>query len=383
MLKVCISYDTGGGRRGGHFTHYSFTGLPGVEIAALADSNPEAEKTFRLTGAKRLYPSFVTMMEQEKPDIVILCSRLPMEHYEQIKFALNHHCHALCEKPLAETPVQADELIELSHRTGCLVQMAHLARFAPTFRMMKKMIEAGEIGKILTCYMRGKEDTRGGGEDMQVLGTHVLDAAAWIFGMPEQVYSDIRWQGNPLTAQDVLTTTEPVGPCGGDEIYSLYRFKNGINGVFESRRLIENGDQRLGITVCGSKGILTIRYTGNRELRICRDFPVPIEDHSDFQVVPLPDDPAIPGAVPLDYAELGINANLYYHLYFAENNRRAAWNLLQAIKGKETLTAGIDSALVSLEMITGAYQSALNHAPVTFPLQDRRHPLDTAGKELI
>ena len=381
MLKVCISYDTGGGRRGGHFTHYSFTGLPGVEIAALADSNPEAEKTFRLTGAKRLYTSFTAMMEQEKPDIVILCSRLPKEHYEQIKFALNHHCHVLCEKPLAEAPDQADELIALSHRTGCLVQMAHLARFAPTFRTMKKMIEAGEIGQILTCYMRGKEDTRGGGEDMQVLGTHVLDAAAWIFGMPEQVFSDIRWQGNPLTAHDILTTTEPVGPCGGDEIYSLYRFKNGVNGIFESRRLIENGDQRLGITVCGSKGILTIRYTGNRELRICRDFPVPIEDHSDFQVVPLPEEPDIPCAVPLNYAELGINTNLYYHLYFAENNRRAAWNLLQAIEGKETLTAGIDSALVSLEMITGAYQSALKHAPVTFPLQNRRHPLTTEDKK--
>ena len=383
MLKVCISYDTGGGRRGGHFTHYSFTGLPGVEIAALADSNPEAEKNYRLTGAKRLYTSFVTMMEQEKPDIVILCSRLPKEHYEQIKFALNHHCHVLCEKPLAETPVQADELIELSHRTGCLVQMAHLARFAPTFRMMKKMIEGGEIGQILTCYMRGKEDTRGGGEDMQVLGTHVLDAAAWIFGMPEQVFSDIRWQGNPLTAQDVLTTTEPVGPCRGDEIYSLYRFKNGVNGIFESRRLIEHGDFRLGITVCGSKGILTIRYTGNRELRICRDFPVPVEDHSDFQTVPLAEEPPIPGAVPLNYAELGINTNQYHHIYFAENNRRAAWNLLQAIGGKENLTAGIDSALVSLEMIAGAYQSALKHAPVTFPLKDRRHPLAAVGKEQL
>ena len=34
-------------------------------------------KNYRLTGAKRLYTSFYTMMEQEKPDIVILCSRLP------------------------------------------------------------------------------------------------------------------------------------------------------------------------------------------------------------------------------------------------------------------------------------------------------------------
>ena len=375
MKKVCISYDTGGGRRGGHFTHYAFTGLPGVEIAALADSNPEAEKSFRLTGAKRLYTSFLEMMEQEKPEIVVLCSRLPKEQYEQIKFALNHHCHVLCEKPLAETPVQADELIELSHRTGCLVQMAHLARFAPTFRTMKQMVEAGEIGRILTCYLRGKEDTRGGGEDMQVLGTHVLDAAAWMFGMPEEVYSSIRWQGRPLTARDVLATTEPVGPCGGDEIFSLYRFRNGVNGIFESRRLIPEGDFRLGITICGSAGALTIRYTGNRDLRICRDFPVPMEDHSDFQVVPLVAEPPIADSVPLEYGRLGINTKIPYHLYFADNNRRAAWNLLRSMEGKESLTAGIDSALESLEMIVGAYQSALTHAPVQFPLQDRRHPL--------
>ena len=118
MLKVCINFETGGGRRGGHFTHFSFTGLPGVEIAALADSNPLAENTFRLTGAKRLYTSFETMMEQERPDIVVLCSRLPGEHVEQIRYALNHRCHVLCEKPFAETLIQADELVELSQKTG-------------------------------------------------------------------------------------------------------------------------------------------------------------------------------------------------------------------------------------------------------------------------
>ena len=375
MLKVCICHDTGG-RKGGHLTEYAFTGLPGVEVTALADVNPESEKTFFLTGAKRRYESYFAMVESEKPDIVVLCSRLPGEHYTQIKFALEHHCHVLCEKPLAETLEQADELAELARRSNCLVQMAHLARFAPTFREMKRMIRAGEIGKVLTCAMRGKEDARGGGEDMLVLGTHVLDAAAWIFGRPEQVYSDIRIGGRPLTTADVLETTEPLGPCGGDEVYSLYRFPGGVNGVFESRRVVEKGDRRFGITVCGTTGMLTIRYTGERELRICRDFPTPPEDNSVFQVVVPPEAPPIPGAAPFDYEKLKLDASRYIFRYFAENNRRAAWNLVQAIAGREKLVAGIDSALDSLEMITGAYQSAINRAPVCFPLTDRRHPLE-------
>lgn len=376
MMKVCISRETGGGRMPGHGTHFAFTGLPGVEIAALADSNPEAESDYRLTGAKRLYKSFTDMMDREKPDIVILSSRLPREHYEQIKYALNRQCHVFCEKPLAETLVQADELIRLSRETGYLVQMAHPARFAPAFREMKRLILSGGIGKILTCYMRGKEDYRGGGEDMLVLGTHMLDAACWIFGLPEQVYSDIRFQGKPLTVRDILPTAEPIGPCGGDEVFSIYRFPGCVNGIFESRRdVTPNGVARLGMTVCGTAGMLSIRYSGNRELRVCRDFPVPPEDHADFQTVPVPAPPAIPGAETIDLKKWNIDPEPYIFHYFSENNRRAAWNLLQAIAKKEPLEAGIDSVVHSLEMITGAYQSALRHGPVSFPLKDRRHPL--------
>ena len=68
----------------------------------------------------------------------------------------------------------------------------------------------------------------------------------------------------------------------------------------------------------------------------------------------------------------------YFHHYFVDNNRRAAWNLIQAINGKEPLVAGIDSAIGALEMITGAYQSALQRSVVEFPLKDRRHPLNNS-----
>lgn len=37
MKKVCIVYETGNGRLAGHYTQFAFSGLRGVEIAALAD----------------------------------------------------------------------------------------------------------------------------------------------------------------------------------------------------------------------------------------------------------------------------------------------------------------------------------------------------------
>ena len=377
MLKVCINRQTGGDRRGGHYTHYAFTGLPGVDIAALADANPEAKDNFHLCGAKKLYASYEEMMETEKPDIVILCSRLPHEHYTEIKYALNHHCHVLCEKPLADDLPHAYELAELSRQTDCKVQMAHLARFAPTFQKMKQMISAGEIGRVLTCYMRGKEDTRGGGEDMLVLGTHLFDAACWMFGLPEMVYANVRVQNKPITDRDSIETSEPLGPCAGDDIFAHFRFANGINGIFESRRGLVPAvaDPRMGITVCGTEGILTIRYTGDRSLRLCRNFPVPVEDHNRYETVQLPEPEEIPGVSPIDPKVWQINPDFFYQVYFAENNRRAAWDLMQAIKNRQEPLAGIDSAIHSLEMIIGIYQSAINHTPAALPLKDRRHPL--------
>ena len=374
MLKVCVYKETGNGRLGGHHTEFAFTGLPGVEVAALADSNPAGKELAGLIGAKRFYNSYHEMMETEKPDIVVLCSRLPFEHYEQIKYALEHKTHVLCEKPLAENLQQADELIRLSRQSKCLVQIAHPARFAPTFRKMKDMIQSGEIGRVLTCYMRGKEDYRGGGEDMLVLGTHILDISCWLFGRPLEVFSDIRYQGRPITPADTLPTAEPVGPCAGDEMLSFYRFPNNVNGIFESRRdVIPNGDQRLGITVCGTTGSLTIRYTGIRDLRICRDNPVPIEDDCRFEHVEIPEDEPIPGAEPIDMKKW--NLPKIASVYFTTNNRRAAWNLMQGILHGEPLRAGIETAVESLEMISGAYQSSLQRRVVTLPLEDRTQPL--------
>ncbi|MBR2373063.1 MAG: Gfo/Idh/MocA family oxidoreductase [Lentisphaeria bacterium] len=380
MKKVCIIFETGANRLPGHYTQFAFTGLPGVEIAALADCNPEPGNTYLLAGAGKLYSSWREMLLKEKPDIAVLCSRLVDDHFEQIKFALEHNCHVLCEKPLAADLRQADELAELSRRTGFKVQIAHLARFAPAFREMKRLINTGAIGKVVNCIMRGKEDHRGGGEDMMVLGTHLFDAASWIFGAPEEVMAEVRCQGRHIASGEVLPTVEPVGPCGGDEIFARFRFPGGVNGTFESSRLgVPDGEKRMGLTVWGTEGALTLRYTGTRDLRICRTFPVPIEDDADFTAVSLPEPPEIPGAEKIDIRRCGANPENYAVRYFFENNRRAAWDLLQSIEKGTPLTAGVESAKDSLEMISGVYLSALKGCRIKLPLEERRHPLTLIG----
>ena len=379
MKKVCIIYHTGGGRLGGHFTHLAFTGLPGVTIAALCDANDDGiDERMRLTGAKRRYTDYREMIELEKPDIVADCSRLPDEHYEQIKFALEHGCHVICEKPFVAELDEADELIAMAAQRRLKIAVAYLGRYALVFRTMKQLIEAGEIGRVLTFYGRGKEDPRGGGEDMMVLGSHILDLGVYLLGAPERVWADVRQlDGRLSTVQDCCKTEEPVGPCAGDEVLAFYRFPNGVNGIFESRRgLVTRGPcQRMGLVIAGTKGSLAVRYEGKRSLRINRSATLPFEDHAVFEELPLTETRVIPGAVPLDYAAMGLAAGSYSHQYYADNNRFAAWDLMQAIDEDREPIASATAALDSLEMIVGVYASHLAGRPMALPLQDRKHPL--------
>ncbi len=253
--------------------------------------------------------------------------------------------------------------------------MAHLARFSPVFQHMKRMIDNGEIGIPLSCLMRGKEDLRGGGEDMMVLGTHLLDISCYLFGIPDEVSADVRFQGKTIRRGETLPTSEPIGYCGGDQIFARFHFPCNVTGVFESRRgMMPHMDcDRMGITVTGTKGALTVRYT-DRKLKICRDFPVPIEGPSTFTEIDCPALPEIPGAKPFIMQDYGLNDKISDR-YFVQNNRRAAWNLLRTIEGKESLLSSAVDARLSLEMIIGTYASSIERRTLDLPLKSRQHPL--------
>ena len=364
--KVGIVYDTENEGLGNHGTHLAFTGLPNVEIV-LGDSNVNGLDTrMKEIGAVKHYSDYREMLAKEKPDIACLCSRLPGDHFEQIKAAVSCGCHILCEKPLTASLEEADEIKAMSEKYKIKIAVAHLARYALVFRTLKKMVEQGEIGRPLTFYGRGKEDERGGGEDMMVLGTHILDLGAYFFGKPEYVFADVRSDGNPISRSDRNKTKEPVGPCAGDSILANFKFANGVNGVFESRKGLYRETVRMGITVVGTDGVLSVRYDDERKLRISRS-QLPPEDEANFDEVELKEDRNLPvntGPLPAGMP------------YFAENNRFAALDLMQAIEENRQPDANIFDVVNVLEMIYGVYSSSLEQKAISLPLTDRWHPLD-------
>ncbi len=173
--QVAIVNDTARKSLGGHGLHGAFHGLPNVEVVAHVDSNLEQfDQKLADTGARAHYRTIDAMLASESPDIVVLCSRHPYDHLEQIERVAAAGCHIYLEKPLAVTLPEADRAVALAEQHGIRICLAHPARYAPAFLELKRLVEAGEIGTPLTVYGRGKSDHRGGGEDLITLGTHIL-----------------------------------------------------------------------------------------------------------------------------------------------------------------------------------------------------------------
>ncbi|MCE5219288.1 Gfo/Idh/MocA family oxidoreductase, partial [bacterium] len=276
--RVGIVKDTSKAMLGLHGLHTAFRGLPGVEVVAHVDSNTEdLEAKMSYTGARRHYTSLTDMLARESLDIVVLCSRHPYDHLDQIQAVAEAGCHIYCEKPITANLQEADRIVEIVERTGIRLCMAHPARYALPFRAMKAMVEAGEIGQPITVFGRGKDDHRGGGEDLIVLGTHILDLETFFFGAPEYVYAEVTVDGRAIVRGDRSQTVEPIGPAAGDDIFAYFRFPGGVRGVFESKRGLfgkTSEDVHMGVTVAGTEGALSMRFNDGgapqSQLRISR-----------------------------------------------------------------------------------------------------------------
>ncbi len=378
--RVAIVKDTSRPMFGLHGLHVAFRGLPDVRVVALVDANTDhLDDKLQVMQAQRHYRTCQAMLEHETPDIVVICSRHPDDHLPQIRQVASRGCHIYCEKPLAATLEEADEIVRLAQVHGIQIAMAHPARHMPAFRTMRRMIDAGEIGMPLTIHGRGKSDHRGGGEDLIVLGTHMLDIMLCLRGPTRYVWADMTQHGRPIQANDRLPTTEPVGPCAADGVWAMFGFADGVRGVFESHRgVFGPGASRgyMGVTVTGSQGALSVRFEDARDARpSLRLFPGPCAPEAGMpsQEAPLTEDREIPGAMPLE--ESLCRQPDVPNMMFLASNRWAAWDLMQAIDQHRPPIASAQDARCVQEMIQGIYASHLEGRRLTFPLHDRRHPL--------
>ncbi|MFN9717587.1 MAG: Gfo/Idh/MocA family protein [Planctomycetota bacterium] len=360
--KVAIIGSTGRGDYG-HGLDEPWKTLDNCEVVATADP-VEAGRAKAMTrnGAARGYADYRRMLDQERPDIVVVSPRWIDQHRDMALACAESGCHVYMEKPFCRTLGEADEIIQAFESKHLRLAVAHISRYSPQLNQVRSLIQAGEIGDVLEIRARGKEDARGGGEDLWVLGSHVLDLMRAFGGEPESCFAMMHQQGRRVAREHVKPGNEGLGSLAGDRVDAMYRFKSGITGYFSSQRGAAGTPSRFGLRILGTRGMIDL-VSGYAD-------PAYLMNDSSWCNSGRTGQWRLISSAGVDQPE-PISARGY-----AGGNPAAARDLIESIEQDRQPKCSMYDGRNAIEMILAVFESHRVNAPVAMPLAARINPLD-------
>lgn len=238
--RIASDFDNDSKRKDSIATHagaYKF--CPETELLAAADIEAEQLRKFgKKWNIKNLYSDYGEMLKKEKIDILSICTPSSVR-LDICKKAVEAGVKAIfCEKPMAETLAEADEMIRLC---GYKVILAvnHLRRWDRLHQDIQKYIEDGKLGNIQhvdTYYTSGIANT----------GVHRLDLLRFFFGEVAWVWSNFDGKENE------------VDPTVDTYLY----FKSGVSAAMHGMNVKDYLISE--VDIYGSKGRIRIENSGYR-----------------------------------------------------------------------------------------------------------------------
>jgi len=133
--------------------NYLITDTEKFKILYVVDELDERRKMAeRECGAKTLAGYKELYNHKNEIDFVVNTS-YSYQHQPITFDLLNNGFNVLCEKPLAKTAAQVDELISASKKSGKMLAVFQEYRFMPAFEQMKKVIDSGVLGRIVQVFL--------------------------------------------------------------------------------------------------------------------------------------------------------------------------------------------------------------------------------------
>lgn len=333
-----------------------------AEVVAVADEDPKgrAAAAARLK-AKAAYADYREMLDKEKPDVVSVAPRWPDCHREMVVACAERGVHVFVEKPLAPTPREADEIVAACDRHKVRCAVAHTTRYSPRTKAVRELIAAGRVGDLLELRARGKEDARGGGEDLMVLGTHLFDLMRLFAGDARWCFARVGLGGRRAGPADVRPGGERIGPVAGDQITAQYGFDGLPVGSFGTHKAKDGAGRRFWLGLYGTKGVIHLATGGLPAAYLCED-PSWMPGASQSAWQPITSN-GLGKPETLDPKAVG-NGNLPVVL-----------DLFEAIEKDRPPVCSAADGRAAVEMVMAVYESHRLDGLVDLPLKTRDHPL--------
>jgi len=260
---------------------YKDLGAP-IELVGVATSRPETAARAKAEGGF----AFATADWRElvnSPDIDIVHVCAPDDlHHPIASAALAAGKHVYCEKPLARTVAEAEDLLARARASGRVAQMAFQMRFGSAVQAARRLVREGTLGDItsfrITYLHSGYEDpnrplswrldqARTGGGVLYDLGSHAIDLIAYLVGRPQRVMG--------LTRTFIKERPDAQGsprrvPVGVDDVaMAMLETESGAVGVLEATRLATGLRRGPDITIYGTRGSVAFNgFTNHNELNL-------------------------------------------------------------------------------------------------------------------
>jgi predicted dehydrogenase len=258
-----VSYSTALGR------------IEGADLAAIYDDDRVRGQRAADQFGVPFYGNLDELLRRDDIQAAIVCSPTS-QHRELVCAAAQAGKHVLCEKPIATSLADANQMIETCHSAGVLLQIPFVCRFYPMLQTAKKLVQGGEIGRVLGAVGGNRgvpplpstyppwivDPIQAGGGALLDHSVHVTDAMRFVFGTEiESVFAEKSvFHARGLAVEDcgllaltflngIIATVDPSWSIPENNPYH-YDFYLRILG---EKGIIELDDTRQALTVVSDR----------------------------------------------------------------------------------------------------------------------------------
>jgi len=319
----------------------AYINVPATDLVAASDLiEPKLKEFGSKYNIPALYTDYQEMLEKEALDIVSVCT-WPDAHCESSIVAAESGVNVICEKPMALTLAEADQMIEAASKASVKLAISHQRRCCPYHLHAKQLLDEGAIGKLIA--VRG-EGGGGAGFGLMNTATHLFDQIRIFAGDVSWIAAHVTKGGQDIIPEDIHQTQRGGGIGAGNTFTAYFYFTNGVYAAVDAF-----GD--FGSELIGTEGRILLRQ-GSRVFQ--HPFAILKYGSASGDWIPLkpPDD------------QLKWNPHTW-----------TIFEMADCIKeGREHRSSGREGR-AALEMIMAVYESHIRKERIQLPLEFTEHPL--------
>lgn len=324
---------------------------PNAELVAVCDIKEEKALYFSKKFECPFFLDYKELMKKKGIDVICVC--VPNGLHKEITIeAAKNKKHVLCEKPMALTIKDADEMIKECEKNKVQLFVVKQNRFNPPIAAVKDAIARGMLGKLYMINCSALWNRRNEYfEEEDWRGTKDMDGGA-IFTQFSHFVDLIQWLGGPIKSvkANLFNFNHPNIEVEDTGVV-IFRFENGATGILNYTTCVYNSNLEGSLTILGTKGSVKVggQYVNKMDHWNVEGYPL---DINNFEKC---------------------SPNIYASGYQGSSNNhdKVIKNVVDCLTGitKEVATDGRDGRK-SVEIIQAIFRSSELNEEVFLPLLD-------------